>query len=425
MLTDKLGLLSREARCSPVISTLYPCKTSGDSSHCVQTSVSTISRLEIHTSMETRINELTVHSQPHCPSDSVTTERKNGIEDDVSDGEVFTDGECEPRRWSEASSPEDFSTAINSSVESFSSLTISSMGNSEASSTVNCDSADAETNCPGVDPQLTDTIGIPYADDSCTVTKMHTVAAFGSEEGHSAFRMSGTVYRQSLSRRSAAKRHTVSYPSTPETFRAKKSILRMSKSESDLTVSSKSVSFSDPLVSGHFEIPARIRKASHSPPSRFSNRQSSLRQQHLLLLSLPSPCAAAANTIPLQHRRYSLDQEQPRLCADFSIQLSRNHVRLSAMTNRDNKLLAYVCVTNVCLEKTVFIRLTRDSWNTHRDVPASYSHSISGDVDEFEAEFILDGPTHRHSKVEFAVCFQTADGRSYWDNNYGKNYQIS
>eukprot|EP00123_Amoebidium_parasiticum_P000706 comp11580_c0_seq1/m.6053 comp11580_c0_seq1/g.6053 ORF comp11580_c0_seq1/g.6053 comp11580_c0_seq1/m.6053 type:complete len:457 (-) comp11580_c0_seq1:1025-2395(-) len=91
--------------------------------------------------------------------------------------------------------------------------------------------------------------------------------------------------------------------------------------------------------------------------------------------------------------------------------------------DRASQLQGRVRVRNTSFEKAVFIRYTVDNWRTHRDISAQYESSDSSrEYDEFL--FVIPVPiniTHGR-KIAFAVCY-CADGREFWDNNHGANYE--
>jgi hypothetical protein len=94
------------------------------------------------------------------------------------------------------------------------------------------------------------------------------------------------------------------------------------------------------------------------------------------------------------------------------------------------KLQGTVRVRNQSYQKQVSIRYTLDNWRSFTCADAFYTRSISPLYDEFSFELDLvlsqssDHQATISSQVDLAVqyCF---NGREFWDNNNGKNYQVS
>ena len=82
-----------------------------------------------------------------------------------------------------------------------------------------------------------------------------------------------------------------------------------------------------------------------------------------------------------------------------------------------------VRVVNLCFDKQVYIRFTKNNWATFEDVLATYIPS-SWDVwsDRFTAAFSVQNLT-AGQRVYFAVRY-VAGGQEFWDNNGGQNYSL-
>ncbi|KAK8757716.1 hypothetical protein V5799_004651, partial [Amblyomma americanum] len=102
--------------------------------------------------------------------------------------------------------------------------------------------------------------------------------------------------------------------------------------------------------------------------------------------------------------------------------LGKAKVCLSALSVRELTLHGTVSVANLTYHKHVFVRYTTNEWQSHVDWPASYlPGSLADGVDQFAfALSVADAPL----RCELAVCFETEDGRRYWDNNGGANYRF-
>lgn len=103
--------------------------------------------------------------------------------------------------------------------------------------------------------------------------------------------------------------------------------------------------------------------------------------------------------------------------SNYSLDGSYNYVALG----KDAVKFAYgdtwkgIFVKNLGYDKKVTVRYTTDNWATYKDVDATYSYSPTSNVDMFS---LPDIP----SPAKFVVYY-TINGTTYWDNNYGDNYQ--
>lgn len=88
----------------------------------------------------------------------------------------------------------------------------------------------------------------------------------------------------------------------------------------------------------------------------------------------------------------------------------------------ETTLRGTVCVVNLTYHKRVWVRYTASKWTSHVDWPATYTpegSKAAEDVDHFD--FSLAVPESALT-LKMAVCFETQDGRRFWDNNLGRNY---
>lgn len=100
------------------------------------------------------------------------------------------------------------------------------------------------------------------------------------------------------------------------------------------------------------------------------------------------------------------------------------------LTTDKNTLIGHVAVKNLAFEKSVTIKYTVDNWKTTTGLAAEYNDDvrrkrrISG-FDRFTfAVNMSDLPQHATKKSLFFCVKYVCDGREFWDNNYGANYQI-
>lgn len=109
----------------------------------------------------------------------------------------------------------------------------------------------------------------------------------------------------------------------------------------------------------------------------------------------------------------------------FRDRIEQNCMSLENVILRDYSVLGTVKVKNISFEKDVFLRYTVDSWESHNDVQASFvkGQDSSCRYDTFSFEFDVPPNFDSSKKMEFAVCY-VCNGREFWDNNGGHNYQI-
>ncbi|CAH8542273.1 unnamed protein product [Schistosoma intercalatum] len=104
------------------------------------------------------------------------------------------------------------------------------------------------------------------------------------------------------------------------------------------------------------------------------------------------------------------------------------------------RLKGTIKIKNICYDKLVYIRLTKDNWKTFIDYPAVYSSQLSSSTwsntkryDTFIFNILIESDQQSfnpNDKIEFAICFiafnnnHNNDKTEYWDNNNNENYII-
>lgn len=109
----------------------------------------------------------------------------------------------------------------------------------------------------------------------------------------------------------------------------------------------------------------------------------------------------------------------------FRANVDSNNVSLENVVLKGLAIKGTVKVKNICFEKHVFVRGTFDNWKSYRDVTADYvpsSPHAHAQMDTFSFE--MTSPCAKSTKIEFCVCFRAQNGQEFWDNNYGRNYEI-
>lgn len=141
------------------------------------------------------------------------------------------------------------------------------------------------------------------------------------------------------------------------------------------------------------------------------------------------------NFTPLPPQSIFLDLDTPiHLSIDFSQpaadylafreKLEKNSVCLENAVVRGMQLFGTSKVKNQSYDKRVFVRCTFDGWESSLNYPATYSNSNNTCFDTFSFQIDVPLDLNPGKSVQFAICFES-DGVQFWDNNDGKNYEVS
>lgn len=79
---------------------------------------------------------------------------------------------------------------------------------------------------------------------------------------------------------------------------------------------------------------------------------------------------------------------------------------------------------NYAYHKNVYVRYTTDGWNSFRDEPMRYSESNDDGTEKWTTYLPISGADSMSESFEYAICYQV-NGREYWANNFGENYDRS
>lgn len=138
-----------------------------------------------------------------------------------------------------------------------------------------------------------------------------------------------------------------------------------------------------------------------------------------------SPPHTAPHTAPPQDHLV-LDFAQPSSdYLRFRQQLEQQLVCLERCVLKEAALAGTVKVRNVSFEKAVKLRVTFDTWRTHRDVDCVYVKDAYPNPysDTFSFHVGLPERLAPAERVEFAVCYEVG-GAEHWDSNHGENYRV-
>ena len=87
-----------------------------------------------------------------------------------------------------------------------------------------------------------------------------------------------------------------------------------------------------------------------------------------------------------------------------------------------NHRVGFVRVANRAFEKRVYVRYTRNNWESFLEVEAYWVETVEERTDKFI--FVIPFPTDWTGTIEFAIRYEVR-GVQYWDNNEGDNYKFS
>ena len=101
--------------------------------------------------------------------------------------------------------------------------------------------------------------------------------------------------------------------------------------------------------------------------------------------------------------------------------MRENMVSLQEIILENKAFKGKVRVLNLCFEKSVTVRWSRDSWKNYFHTTAKYFEE-KANTNHASDCFIFYLPCESGC-IEFAIHYET-NGSEYWDNNGGRNYQI-
>lgn len=107
----------------------------------------------------------------------------------------------------------------------------------------------------------------------------------------------------------------------------------------------------------------------------------------------------------------------------FREKIEKDCVSLENVILRDYTLIGTIKVKNVSFEKSVRVRCTFDSWETHTDFAATFVPNAQNVYDTFAFEIKVLPTFNVRKKVQFCICY-SVEGAEYWDSNDGRNYEV-
>ncbi|KAM3874419.1 protein phosphatase 1 regulatory subunit 3C-B [Diretmus argenteus] len=151
----------------------------------------------------------------------------------------------------------------------------------------------------------------------------------------------------------------------------------------------------------------------------------------LVMKRSPATLQQGQQQLPsIKGQRYKLRLGFLQPTLDYNVFLARLQetlVQLESCVVTEYSLSGTVCACNISSEKAVHLRVTFDSWRSHRDVPCTYLQQPYGscDMDVFAFDVALPQNLNPTERVEFCVSFRPGVGATpRWDDNRGQNYRL-
>ncbi|KAJ5899636.1 hypothetical protein N7495_004380 [Penicillium taxi] len=160
-------------------------------------------------------------------------------------------------------------------------------------------------------------------------------------------------------------------------------------------------------------------------------------------LQLDKPLAVSAQTSPVETHDADFEFPFPNVAPSWEWELRlcnfpknlpshpTHPVRLEklSLSSDKNVLVGTVAVANLSFHKKVAARFTFDFWRTTSEIGAVYCHDIRrrhahDGYDRFTFDIKLNDQVDLESKTMFVCIRYNVDGKEYWDNNHGMNYQV-
>ncbi|XP_029016682.1 protein phosphatase 1 regulatory subunit 3C-B-like [Betta splendens] len=139
-----------------------------------------------------------------------------------------------------------------------------------------------------------------------------------------------------------------------------------------------------------------------------------------------SYCCTVSTCCPGTRLRLGFQQPSVDFQA-FRAKLAESMIVLENCSVTEQALRGAVRVRNLSFQKDVHVRITLDSWQSHRDVPCTYLQRRFGGphTDIFEFDIPIPKVLDAKRRIEFCLRYLPGGHREpFWDNNNGLNYSI-
>lgn len=140
----------------------------------------------------------------------------------------------------------------------------------------------------------------------------------------------------------------------------------------------------------------------------------------------PQPEERVMARAPIQSMKLRLKLGFPQPVVDRA-SLKETFVQLESCSVTERVLSGTVRVWNVKCDKTVFVRITSDSWRSHKDIACTYVREQHTTLEAklFAFNVSLPSELDQKDRLEFMVAFQPGNSNLVLtDDNKGKYYQI-
>lgn len=128
-----------------------------------------------------------------------------------------------------------------------------------------------------------------------------------------------------------------------------------------------------------------------------------------------------------KQQHYSLRQVLPQPLSDIKtlLQHQETSIQLESCNISENSLLGKVFISHDSIKKTVWIRLSFDSWRSFHDFPCMFLQQVPFTVDVYVFDLRLPKNVDPIEGVEFCVFFKTGPGSTpQWENNRSQIYSV-
>ncbi|XP_043105914.1 protein phosphatase 1 regulatory subunit 3B [Puntigrus tetrazona] len=140
----------------------------------------------------------------------------------------------------------------------------------------------------------------------------------------------------------------------------------------------------------------------------------------------PQPEEHVKPKAPMQSARLRLKLDFPQPVADRA-SLKETLVQLESCSLSEKALSGTVRVCNIKFDKTVFIRITFDSWRSYKDIACTYVRQPNAglETDLYSFNVSLPSDLDPKERLEFVLVFRPGNSKlQLVDNNKGKNYHV-
>jgi len=116
--------------------------------------------------------------------------------------------------------------------------------------------------------------------------------------------------------------------------------------------------------------------------------------------------------------------KQPVTSKDFQSRVEKENICLENVLFREYGVFATIAVKNISFQKEITVRYSFDKWESFHVLAANFvPGSSTGITDTFSFEIFPPMTKEDATEVQFALSY-AANGKTYWDSNFGNNYIV-